>query len=64
MSELKFMGHVLSSRGVGAAADKVKVVVDAREPESVSEVRSFLILVNYGGRCIPDLAALSEQLQR
>ena len=41
MNELTFMGHVLSSRGVGVAADKVKAVVDAREPESVSEVRSF-----------------------
>ena len=43
--QLTFMGHVLSSRGVGVAADKVKAVVEAREPESVSEVRSFLGLV-------------------
>lgn len=62
MSELKFMGHVLSSRVVGVAADKVKAVVEAREPESVSEVRSFLGLVNYNGRFIPDLATLSEPL--
>ena len=41
MSKLTFMGHVLSSRGVGVAADMVKTVVDARETESVSEVRSF-----------------------
>ena len=39
MNELTFMGHVLSSRGVRVAADKIKAVVDAREPESVSEVR-------------------------
>ena len=58
------MGHVLSSRGVGVAADKVKAVVDAREPESVSEVRLFLGLVNYSGRFIPDLTTLSEPLRR
>ena len=46
------------------AADKVKAVVEAREPESVSEVRSFLGLVNYSGRFIPDLATLSEPLRR
>ena len=63
MNELTFMGHVLSSRGVGVASDKVKVVVDAREPESVSELRSFLGLVNYSGRFIPDLATLSEPLR-
>lgn len=63
-SELTFMGHVLSSRGVGVAADKVKAVVEAREPGSASEVRSFLGLVNYSGRFIPDLATLSEPLRR
>ena len=64
MSELTFMGHVLSSRGVGVAAEKVKVVVEAREPESFSEVRSFLGLVNYSGRFILDLATLSEPQRR
>ena len=46
------------------AADKVKAVVEARVPESVSEVRSFLGLVNYSGRFIPDLATLSDPLRR
>ena len=46
MDELTFMGHVLFSRGVGVAADKVKPVVDPREPESVSDFRSFFGLVN------------------
>lgn len=58
------MGHVLSSRGVGVTAGKVKAVVEAREPESVSQVRSFLGLVNYSGRFIPNLATLSEPLRR
>lgn len=46
------------------AAGKVKAVVEAREPESVSEVRSFLGLVNYSGKFIPNLATLSEPLRR
>ena len=46
------------------AADKVKAVVEAREPESGSEVRSFLGLVNYSWRFIPDFATLSEPLRR
>mgnify|MGYP002259954367 CR=1 FL=1 len=41
------MGYVLSSRGVGVAADMVKPVVDSWEPESVSEFRSFFGLVSY-----------------
>lgn len=50
MSEMTFMCHVLSGRGVGMAADKVKALVEARKPGSVSDVRSFLSLVNYSRR--------------
>ena len=41
------MGLVLSDNGIGPAEDKVKAIVDAREPQSASEVRSFLGLANY-----------------
>ena len=58
MSKIEFMGHVLSSRGVGPADVKVKAVVEAREPQTATEVRSFLGLVNYSARYIPDLATI------
>ena len=64
MTQLTFMDHALLSRGLGVAADKVKAVVEAGEPESVSEVRSFLGVVNFRGRFIPDLATLLEPLRR
>ena len=37
---------------------------EAREPRTVSETRSFLGLLNYCGRFIPDLATVSEPLRR
>ena len=46
MSQLTFIGHVLSNRGVGVAAHKVKAVLEAREPESVSHISSFLCIIN------------------
>ena len=55
--------HVQSNRRVGVAADKVKALVEAREQQSGSEVRSFLGLVNYSERFIFDLATLSEPLR-
>ena len=64
MDELMFRGMVLSERGISCAEDKVKAVFEAREPSSASEVRSFLGLVNYCGRFIPDLATVSEPLRR
>jgi len=42
----------------------VKAVVDAREPTNAAEVRSFLGLVNFTARFIPDLATVSAPLRQ
>jgi hypothetical protein len=59
MSQVVFMGHVLSDHRVGPAKVKVKAVVEVREPMTAAEVRSFLGLVNYSAIFIPDLATVS-----
>ena len=64
MDKLTFVGMVLSANGISCAADKVEAVTNAREPQSASETRSFLGLVNYCGCFIPDLATISEPLRR
>ena len=63
MTQMVFMGLVLSDNGIGPAEDKVKAIVDARERQSTSEVRSFLGLANYNARFIPDFATVAEPLQ-
>ena len=64
MSHLEFMGHVLSARGIGPADVRVKAVFDSREPTNAAEVRSFLGLVNFTARFIPDLATVSAPLRQ
>ena len=64
MMKLEFMGHVLSKNGVAPEESKIKAVASAREPKNASEVRSFLGLVNYCGRFIPDLVTISEPLRK
>ena len=63
LTELVFMGHRLSRKGVTAADDKVAAVLKAREPSSPAEVRSFLGLVNFLGRFIPDLSTVAAPLR-
>lgn len=58
------MGHMLSERGIGPANSKVKAIAEARAPTSSSEVRSFLGLVNYSARFIPDLKTVSAPLRK
>jgi len=42
MSNLEFMWHLLSVKGIRHTQTKVEAVTEARQPESASEVRSFL----------------------
>jgi len=63
MPKLEFMGMLLSEKGIGPTEARVEAVVNAREPSSASEVRSFLGLVNFSARFIPDLATISEPLR-
>ena len=58
------MGHALSARGIGPADVKVKAVVDAHEPTNAAEVWSFLGLVNFTARFVPDLATVSAPLRQ
>ena len=64
MPQLEFMGYLLSTRGIGPTESKVEAVVNAREPESVAEVRSFMGLVNFSAEFIPNLATVSEPLRQ
>jgi hypothetical protein len=64
MDKLVFNGHVLSKHGIGPEESKVKAIVEAREPENASEVRSFLGLVNYQSRFLMNLATIAEPLRR
>ncbi len=58
------MGHKLSEKGIDLTKDKVDAVVRAREPENATEVWSFLGLVNFCARFIPNVATVAEPLRR
>ena len=64
MNRLVFMGMLLTEKGIGPTEDRVKAILEAREPQNVSELRSFLGLANYSSRFIPHFATLTEPLRR
>ena len=57
--ELVFFGFKIS-----ADDKKIDAVRNARLPQNAAEVRSFLGLVNYCTRFIPNFATLAEPLQK
>ena len=63
LNELTFYGHKLTSDGVRPSEEKVAAVENAIAPTTVTEVRSFLGLVQYCSRFISDLATIAEPIQ-
>jgi hypothetical protein len=47
LSEVAFLGHVISQQGIAVDPKNVADVVEWKRPSSVSEIRSFLGLVGY-----------------
>ena len=64
MRSIKFLGFIVSDQGVSPDPDKVKSIVGFQAPKSASECRSFMGLVNFVGKFVPDLATVSEPIRR
>ena len=64
ISKLEFMGHMLSDRGIGPTASRMKAVMMACQPHDALELQSFLGLVNYSARFISHHSMLTEPLRQ
>ena len=62
LKSVSYLGHVISAEGLHTADSKVKAVVDAPDPRNISELRSFLGMVNYYGKFLPNLATTLSPL--
>ena len=63
MNKIVFMGILLSQHGVGPTEEKVQAVKEASHSITPSEVRSFLGLVGFSSRFIPDFTTIAEPLR-
>lgn len=64
VKEIVFLGHKLSEKGMRPTDDKLIAIKQFREPKTAEETRSFLGLVNYMGKFIPNLATVTEPLRQ
>ena len=60
MTELEFMGVLLSGKGIGLTSTKVEAMKNAQRPKLTSEVHSILGLVSFSAWFTDDLATKVE----
>ena len=58
-----FLGHHLEPNGITPLDKYVKSIRDFRVPKTIEELQSFLGLLNYINKWIPNLATKSEPLK-
>ncbi len=56
-SEVRYLGHILSGEGISPVEDKMTAIKEAPRPTTVSELKSFLGMINYYGKFVPNLSA-------
>ena len=59
---MEYLGHVVDAEGLHATARKLEAIVQAPVPQNVQQLRSFLGLVNYYTKFIPNLVTVLNPL--
>ena len=61
---VEYLGHTIDEQGLHPTADKLEAVKSAPRPKNVSELKSFLGLLTYYSRFLPNLASKLSPLYR
>jgi hypothetical protein len=62
MSEIEYLGHVISSEGIRPSNDRIRTIRELKPPTNLAELCRLVGLVNYLGRFVPDLATVISSL--
>jgi hypothetical protein len=62
LSQVTFLGHVISARGVLVNPGKIRDVLNLMPPTNISEICSFLGLAGYYHRFIQDFSKIAKPM--
>lgn len=61
---VEYLGHQVDQHGIRPLPEKVEAITKAPVPKNVQELRSFLGLLNYYGKFIPNLSRILQPLNQ
>ena len=61
-TSVQYLGHLVDGEGLHATQEKIRALAEAPMPKDVTELMSFLGLLNYYGHFIPNLSSLLHPL--
>ena len=64
LTDVKFLGHMVSASGVSMGSEKVEAVMSWERPKSIFEIRSLLGMAGYYMRFIEDFSQLAAPMTR
>lgn len=56
-SSVEFLGHIINSQGVSPTSGKIESITNAPSPSNLTQLRSFLGMLNYYSKFIPNLSS-------
>ena len=60
--QIDYLGHTVSSQGLRPIVENIAALKEAPTPTNVTELRSYLGLLKYYAKCLPDLSSLLAPL--
>ncbi|KAA3477534.1 DNA/RNA polymerases superfamily protein [Gossypium australe] len=64
LQEVRFLGHIVSAEGIRVDPSKISIIIDWKPPRNVSEVRSFLGLVEYYQRFVKGFSMITTPMTK
>ena len=60
--KVEYLGHTISEKGIQPMSEKVRPIRDAPRPQDVSQLCSFLGMLNYSGKFLQNLTTVLQPL--
>jgi hypothetical protein len=63
-SEVEYLGHVISEKGLRPMESKYRAIKDAPQPQNLTQLKSYLGLLNYYSRFLPNISTTLQPLYK